>query len=149
MKISWGWKIVFIYSAFVTLIVILVTKSMHQHLEQDLVSKYYYKDEIKYQGVLDAARNQSALSSPIVIHANDQSVTFEFPQEFKDSVLSGDIEFFSNENADWDKIFKLLTQNNSIVIDRAQLRKTSYKLKINWESGDKKYYQESDLNLHS
>ena len=149
MKLNWGWKIVILYMGFVAIIVVLVTKSMHQHMDRDLVSKDYYKDEIAYQGTLDAAKNQSTLSAPIAIHASDKSITLDFPQEFKDQNFSGNIEFYSSENAEWDKAFKLPVQNNSLVIDRSQLHKAFYKLKINWEVNAKKYYQESEINLHS
>ena len=80
MKLSWGWRIAILYSLFVLFMSTLVIASNHQHF--DLVSKDYYEDEITYQKVIDAGKNQSNLSQSLVIHADGRSVTIDFPKEF-------------------------------------------------------------------
>ena len=91
MKIGWGWKIAVLYGGFVVLMVSLVVASNRQKF--DLVSKTYYDDEIAFQKTLDAAKNQAGLSEAVSIHANKDSVTINFPAEFKDKALSGNILF--------------------------------------------------------
>ena len=147
MKLGWGLKITILYSGFVILISSLVIASYHQHF--DLVSKDYYEEEIAYQKVLDAGKNQSALSHPLGIHANETAVTIDFPEEFKSKVLSGDIQFYAPVNAEWDRDFKISAQNNSITISRSTLHNTRYTIKISCTAGGKNYYQESDILLHS
>ena len=147
MKISWGWKIAGLYGGFVVLILILVIKANNQRF--DLVSKDYYGEEIAYQKVLDAGKNQSALSRPVNIHANEKSVTIEFPEEFKSKVLSGDIRFYAPVNSDWDKTFKINAQDNSVTIARSELKNTRYTIKISCQVDGKSYYQESEILLHS
>ena len=147
MKISWGWKIGILYGGFVVGMVSLVVASNHQHF--DLVSKDYYEAELGYQKVIDAGKNQSSLSQPMSIHANGKEVTIEFPQEFKDKILSGNIQFYSPVNSEWDKSFKIDAQNNTVTIQRSELKNTKYTIKITCVAGGKSYYQESDLMLHS
>lgn len=147
MKISWGWKIALLYSGFVVLIVSLVVASSHQHF--DLVSKDYYGEEIAYQKVIDASKNQSALSQPIGIHANGSSVTFDFPEEFKDKALAGKIEFYSPVNAQWDHSFDINPEHNSVTVSRNTLQNTRYTIKISCTVEGKNYYQESEIMLHS
>ena len=77
MKIGWGWKIALLYGGFVLLISTMVIASNRQHF--DLVSKNYYDAEIAYQKVIDAGKNQSALSAAITVHASATAVTIEFP----------------------------------------------------------------------
>ncbi len=147
MKISWGWKIGLLYSCFVVLMVGLVVASSRQHF--DLVSKDYYEKEIAYQEVIDAGKNQSGLSRPLSIHANEHSVTIEFPEEFRAKVLSGEIKFYAPVNAEWDRSFKIIAENNSMVISRSDLKNTRYTVKISCTIDGKNYYQESDITLHS
>lgn len=147
MKFSWGWKITILYAGFVVLILTLVYKSSHQHF--DLVSKDYYKDEIAYQNVLDAGKNQSGLSSPVSIHADDKVIVFEFPAEFNAMSFTGNIMFYSVTNAALDKKFDIQVEKNTVSIQRSKLENTSYKVKINWQVDKKAYYQESEINLHS
>jgi hypothetical protein len=147
MKINWGWKIALVYGGFVTLILCLVIASNHQHF--DLVSKDYYDAEIGYQKVIDAGKNQSKLSAPLVVHANENAVIVDLPEEFKDKVLSGNIAFYSPVNAQWDRSFKINAQHNSLTISRNTLKNTRYTVKITCTVDNKDYYQETEIYLHS
>ena len=147
MKLSWGWKIMIVYGGFVILILSMVIASNRQHF--DLVSKDYYEEEIAYQKVIDAGKNQSCLSQPLGIHANDKMVVIDFPAEFKDKVLSGTVQFYSPVNSDWDRNYKITSQNNGLTIDRTALRNTRYTIKISCTVDGENYYQESEILLHS
>lgn len=147
MKIGWGWKIALLYGGFVVLIASLVIASSHQHF--DLVSKDYYGEEIAYQKVIDAGRNQSTLSSPLSIHANGQAITIDFPNEFRSKALSGQVVFYSPVNAEWDRSFKINALDNSLTIPRNTLHNTRYTIKISCAVDGKNYYQESEIMLHS
>ena len=147
MKLGWGWKIAILYSGFVVMMLCLVIAANSQHF--DLVSKDYYEEEIAYQKVLDAGKNQSALSHPLNILASDKAVTIEFPAEFKSKELSGDVQFYAPVNAEWDKDFKINAQNNSFTIQRSALHNTKYTIKISCTVDGKNYYQESEILLHS
>ncbi len=146
MKINWGAKIALLYGGFVALIVVLVAGSMRQDF--DLVAPDYYSQEIKYQQVIDAGKNQAALSSPVSVHANETMVSIDFPAEFANKTMNGTIQFYSPVNAAWDKTVKMENTSNSVSVPRSELHSTTYTIKINWEADGKKYYQETSLNLH-
>ena len=59
MKLSWGYKIAFVYIIFVAGIGFLVFKASSQKF--DLVTKDYYDQELKYQEVIDQAANTAML----------------------------------------------------------------------------------------
>lgn len=145
MKISWGTKIALLYGGFVVLIVTLVAGSMRQDF--DLVAPDYYGQEIKYQQVIDAGKNQSTLSAPVAIHASGQVVTIDFPADFTDKPVEGTIQFYSAVNADWDKVFDIKVTNNSMTVPRETLHNANYTIKLKWTSEGKEYYQETGLNL--
>jgi hypothetical protein len=145
MKIGWGWKITALYTSFVVLMLTLVIASTRQHF--DLVSADYYKQEITYQDIIDADKNLAALSAPVEIYANEQSVSISFPPEFKDKVITGKIHFYSAADAKWDRTFEINATDNNISIPRNKLFNTRYTIKISCSVDGKKYYRESELQL--
>lgn len=145
MKIGWGTRIAMLYGGFVLIISALVTGSMRQDF--DLVSKDYYQEELKYQEVIEAGKNQSVLSSPVAITATADVVHIVFPKEMDGKVNKGEVHFYSQVNAAWDKEIPLAGSHNSIVVPRHILYKTNYMVKIRWQADGKEYYQESKIDL--
>ncbi len=145
MKMNWGARIAILYGGFVAIIVTLVVGSMHQSF--DLVSPDYYSQEIKYQQVIDAGKNQAALSSPVSVHADQQNVVIQFPAEFHGKEVTGDIDFYSPVSTSMDKHVPIQVNNNAMAIARNTLHTTSYNVKISWKADGKAYYQETDLTL--
>ncbi len=147
MKLGWGWKIAILYGGFVVIIIALVVGSSRQSF--DLVSDDYYGEEIAYQKVIDASKNQSALSRAMQVHATSREVVIDLPEEFKDKVFSGSVQFYSPVNSKWDRSFKLTREGNTVTIDRTKLLNTRYKLKISCTVDGRNYYQESEIYLHT
>jgi len=145
MRISWGYKIALLYCSFVALMVVMVVKSMHQKI--DLVSKDYYAEELAFQKQIDAGKNQATLSAAASVHADAQNVMIEFPPEFKNENIKGNVHFYAPANADFDKGFPIVTNSNTVSIPRNLLQQARYTMKLNWEASGRKYYQETDLNL--
>lgn len=144
MKIGWGWKIMALYGAFVLMIAGLVTASSRQKI--DLVSPDYYKQEIGYQAVLNANKNQSALSATPRVYATATEVVVELPAELEKKVLAGNIHLYAPVNKDWDKNIEVKTSR--ITIPRSTLQKIVYELKISYSADGKEYYYETRLDLH-
>lgn len=146
MKIGWGWKIMILYGGFMAMIITLVTASSHQKI--DLVSKDYYKDEIAYQDVLNASKNQAQLATNPDIHANSSEVVIEFPADVAKQVLKGNVNFYAAVNKEWDKNFAINVAGNKMVIPRSALHDIVYQLKISYTADGKQYYYETRLDLH-
>jgi hypothetical protein len=145
MTIGWGWKIAMGYLGFVAMIICLVVASGRQKI--DLVSKDYYKDEIAYQQVLDASKNQADLQGALTIHANKQEVVIDFPPEFDQKILSGNVQFYCAVNDKWDRKFDIKTTNARHSISRDGLHPATYTAKVNYRVDDKDFYYEIPINL--
>lgn len=145
IKINWGVGIAFLYIGFVVLIIFLVTGSMRQDI--DLVADDYYEQELKYQQVLDAAKNQSALKKPVQIYADEANVIVSFPEEFSNKTIQGHIHFYSPQQSAWDKKVALNNVRGAVLIPRTELQKAGYKIKLSWAVDGKNYYQESNISL--
>lgn len=146
LKLNWGFKIALLYGGFVALIVVLVSRSMHQQI--DLVAKDYYAQEIKYQHTIDAGKNQAALSTPVALSMAADKLTLTFPKEFEGKASKVHALFYSPVNAMWDKTVDQSISSNVMEVPRADFKNTTYKVKLNWECEGKNYYQESELQLH-
>ena len=145
LKIGWGTRIAMLYGGFVLLIATLVVGSMRQDF--DLVSADYYEQELKYQEVIDAGKNQSVLSEAVALGVDDNQVVLSFPNEFSGAALTGQVSFYSPVDASWDRNFDISTSDNKMLIPRPRLQSTAYKVKIQWTSEGKDYYQETELTL--
>ena len=113
----------------------------------DLVSADYYEQELKYQKVIDAGKNQSVLSEAVALGVDDNQVVLSFPDEFSGAALTGQVSFYSPVDASWDRNFDISTSDNKMLIPRPRLQSTAYKVKIQWTSEGKDYYQETELTL--
>ena len=146
VKMNWGARIALLYIGFVAIIVTLVVGSMRQSF--DLVAPDYYSQEIKYQQVIDAGKNQAALSSPVALHADASNVTIEFPADFKGKEIAGEIDFYSPVSTAMDKHVPIQVSNNLMTVSRTLLHNTAYNVKMSWKADGKDYYQETALTLH-
>jgi len=147
IKLGWGWNITILYSFFAAMIIVLVVASSKQQV--DLVSADYYKDEIAYQHVLDAGRNQAQLAGTVTVHANEENVFLDFPVEFNALIKTGQLQFYAAANKNWDYSMPLQTGENSVSVPRTKLHNTRYVVKMSYVVNGKDYYYESTIHLHS
>ena len=77
MRVSWGYKIFFAYTAFAAGILFLAYKASQQNF--DLVTENYYEQELKYQDVIDQKSNVALLSEAPKISHTVNSVSLQLP----------------------------------------------------------------------
>ena len=87
---NWGNKLVIAFLLFAGLMFTLVYKAVNTKFE--LVSKEYYKDELRYQDKIDGVSNANKLSN-VLITQNDSQLTVELPKEMKGFRCDGEIWF--------------------------------------------------------
>ena len=143
MKLSWGYKIMFVYIAFVAGMGVLVFKASSQKF--DLVTKDYYDQELKYQQVIDQAANTSKLSTPVSIERKEGELTISFPDEMKNKKKLVDFHLYYAADAkkDFRKSFELNENESTQALPVGM--KGMYELKLSWEAEGVKYYFEQKL----
>jgi hypothetical protein len=142
---SWGNKIVIVYVSFVLLMVFMVYKSVNTPF--DLVTKDYYKDELRYQDKIDGLNNAAKLKA-VAITQNDTHVLLQLPVEMKGLQLSGEVWFYCVTDAAKDKKFDLQVNDSALqLIPKAQLHTTNYIVKINWKAGSTLYAADKEINI--
>ena len=143
MKISWGYKIMFVYIAFVAGIGFLIFKASNQ--EFDVVTKDYYEQELKYQQVIDQSANASRLSMPLNIEKKEAELKISFPDEMKNKKKL--VDFYLYYAADAKRDFRRSFELNENELAQALPvgMKGMYELKLTWETEGVKYYHEQKI----
>lgn len=143
MKMSWGYKIMFVYLAFVAGMCFLIFKASNQ--EFDLVTKDYYEQELKYQQVIDQSANASKLSMPLNIEKKEAELKISFPDEMKNKKKLVDFYLYYAADAkrDFRRSFEL--KENELAQALPVGMKGMYELKLTWETEGVKYYHEQKI----
>jgi hypothetical protein len=142
---SWGYKILIVYSIFVAGIVFMVVRSSYE--KADLVTPDYYAQELKYQQKIDEAKRADGLSAaPAVAILNDQ-ITIGFPKEFDRQQIKGTATLYcpSDEAQDIKKDFAM--KDEAVVLAIPVIHKKLYQLQLSWLCNGTSYYYEKKIKL--
>ena len=143
---NWGNKLILVFIAFAGLMFFLVYKAMNTRYE--LVSKTYYQDELRYQDKIDGKANALALGN-IKIDTDRDYLILQLPHDFIGQPVKGDIWLYCKTDAVKDLRLPLTADTaGKQLIPKKKLLANKYLLKLSWESGNKKYYTEQDLELN-
>ncbi|MEO0001081.1 MAG: hypothetical protein RL766_1127 [Bacteroidota bacterium] len=145
MKISWGYKILFMYLAFVTGMMCMVYLTTQQN--RDLVSDNYYADELAFQKIIDESANTAALSDAVAVEKKTDQLNIILPMELHDVKSSGKwtLYFAADRKKDAHGKFETVLGNTSIVIPGNT--HGLYTLILQWETAGKPYYFEQNIFL--
>jgi hypothetical protein len=145
MKISWSYKIVFIYTVFVLGILTMVFLSAKEN--RDLVSENYYADEIAYQQVIDQSSKTAALSAPVELIASGKQLIIQLPKEFYGLQANGEWTLYYAADKARDLTGNISTQNGKYSIVIPAHAKGQYLFKMLWKVDSKEYYFEQNIFL--
>lgn len=140
---NWGYKILFVYTAFVVGILFMVFKSSSQKF--DLVTTDYYAKELKYQDKIDEMNRVSALSAPVKYEMKDNSLVIEFPKDFSGKKLVGEAVLYcpSDESRDIKKDFSI--QDELLILPLSSAKRGLYELHLSWQEAGVTYYFEKKI----
>jgi FixH len=143
---NWGNKILLVFLVFAAGIFYLVYRSMHVNYE--LVSKEYYKDEIRYQDIIDASQRANALSRKIEIRQSANVIAVQLPDEMKDEKVTGVMWFYCAADETKDRRISMQPdQRGAQEITKQKFLPGSYVVKFDWTSKNTRYYAEEPLTI--
>lgn len=134
---SWGNKLVVVFIGFAALMATLVYNAVTTKF--DLVTKDYYKEELRFQEKIDGAANAAAAGN-IQLLQDAATVTLRLPIILQNKTAEGQAWFYCKTNADQDKRIALTIQDGKYIFDKALLAKETYELKLQLTVEDKQYY---------
>lgn len=140
MKISWAYKILVVYLAFVLGIMFLVFKANSERY--DLVTDNYYEAEVKYQDVIDQKQRVANLSTPPEISYDGHQLRIQFPADFTGKILQGELYLYrpSDEQKDFRQSFTV--SDNQYTVQLPATVAGLYDIKLSWQAGGQTYFLE-------
>lgn len=143
MKVSWGHKILIIYLGFVVGIMILVFLANKQKF--DLVTPNYYDAELKFQDVIDERQRAAELSAPPKISHSVNSVSIQFPDEFLNKEVKGELYLYRPSDASKDLRANFRTSKDFVQVPLSKNLSGAYEVKLSWQASGKTYYSEQKI----
>ncbi len=143
---NWGHKLTIAILSFVGFMAFMVYKC--HTTEFQLVEKEYYKSELKYQQVIDAAQRAGKLTGQLKVTRQGDRIIVQLPEEMKQQAVTGSMWFYCAYEAGMDKKITLEPDAEGIqVLDAAQFKPGSYTVKIEWTANEESYYREEQLTI--
>ena len=143
---NWGNRLILVFIVFFAGMGYLVYRSMNTDYE--LVESDYYKQELRYQSVIDDHNSANALSAPVNIEKKDGGLMLRFPEEMKNKPLTGELYFYCAYDSKKDKRITLQADSNGRQsIPAGSILPGSYTVKIKWNNGEKTFYSEQNFSL--
>lgn len=143
---TWGTKLLMVFGCFALLMSTLVYMCMKQNFE--LVSKEYYKDELRYQDRIDGMNNANKIGK-VAITEDNEKVAIQLPKEVQGLTIKGHALFYCPVNSKNDRAIPLEVNDEGLMlIEKSKLAKANYQVKLNWQIGDDQYYIEQNLSVN-
>ncbi|ULQ50830.1 FixH family protein [Flavihumibacter fluvii] len=148
MTFNFGHKLLLVFILFGILMFYLVYQSLHTNFE--LVSKDYYKDELAYQQVIDATNNANELASKSSITQKGDDIYLQLPAEMANQAITGIAYFYCAADSKKDRTIALAPDAAGLQVISVgkELTHAAYRVRITWTANDKKYYQDSYLQVN-
>ncbi|GEP92838.1 FixH family protein [Chitinophaga terrae (ex Kim and Jung 2007)] len=144
---NWGYKIIIVFVLFAAGMLTLVAKSLRTRI--DMVTPDYYKEELRYQQVIDGKRNASGLSAPLGISQSDAAIVLTFPAEMRNPGVNGELKFYRPSDAGKDINVPLkIAAAGEQQLDKQLFTKGLYKVIVQWTMNDRPFYMEEMITVN-
>lgn len=143
-SLNWGHGILGIILLFLACMAGMVYVASKQ--TNEMVDDHYYQKELAFQGVIDAGKNLQRLSHQSMVSQVDDKVVLQFPAGSFENLESGSIEMMRNDASQKDLHFKIEASMVPVFeIQKTELLKGFYNMKIAWTSDHVPYYFEENV----
>lgn len=144
MKISWGYRVMFLYVGFAGLIIYFVTRSMNEKV--DLVTPDYYAQELKFQDKIESINRNNELSSALSIDYSDAGIVITYPTDLQNKTITGAINIFRPSDKSKDQSIEISPDKEmKQIINTTSLSKGMYRIKVDYEVEGAGYYSEKQI----
>lgn len=145
MKLNWGLGIALFYSTFALAMIGMVIKSTQY--DHSLVREDYYQADLAYQQQYDKMVNEQTKLLGIEHQAGETSITIQAKADVTEAV-KGSILFFRPNDIRLDFSLPIkLDADGQQHIPTEDLVPGRWKLKMDYQVGEKAYYSETEIVL--
>ncbi|MBM3412245.1 MAG: hypothetical protein FJY19_02565 [Bacteroidetes bacterium] len=144
---NWGNKLILAFILFAGGMAFLVYQAFNTDFE--LVEKDYYKQELRYQQVIDGKAAAATLSAEVKLFPVSGGIVLELPSEMHLAKATGEIFFYCANDSRKDRRFLLATDDKGQqFFSKDSILPGTYKGKITWTQSEKNYYAEKDIVVY-
>ena len=129
---NWGRSLILVFIVFAAFMGYLVYRASGTHF--DLVSKDYYKDELRYQDKIDGFRNAAAMEAVQLRVDSTGILQIRFPEQMKGKPVQGSLWLYCKTDAGKDLHIPLAEDTTGMrVINLSGKASGKYQAKLHWE----------------
>ena len=140
----WPYGIVITFVVFFSGTVGLLVMACLQ--KEDLVSKTYYEQELRYQSRLDSLKRAAQSGASLTYDAAGRNIAIALPPSKSGASPAGSVELYRPSEASLDREMPLqLDGSGRQVIDASGLQPGLWKVRVNWSEGGTEYQLERSL----
>ena len=133
MKFNWGTGIVLSFVAFILFILYFVVLSFRDpESNHDLVTEDYYKQELKYQQDIDAARNLYETGARIQVAKTSEGIRIGFPEAFEPEKIIGTVSLYRPSNKQLDFKTPIQLSERQLLIPKSRVLEGRWDIRIEW-----------------
>ncbi len=143
---NWAYRITILTLGFVAFMTFMVVSAFRQNF--DLVVEDYYGQELQFQSRIDKQVNQKRLSDTLSCVVAGDKVVLRFPEALAGQRIEGDILFFRPSDAGKDLRLAINSNAHGIqLFDRHLFSRGYYRVQVDYQAGDTRYYDEKTLMI--
>lgn len=143
---SWSYRIIIVYAAFVVMMMSMVYVASKQ--TNEMQDENYYVKELKYQDVIDGKNNLTQLSESVNVADEQGMVKIKIPAQTATDIKEGTVYFLRPSDETKDVHLKLATNTKGEqFITKTKFVKGLYTVQVSWENNAKKYYSEQTVHI--
>lgn len=146
MKLNWGNYITIFIGLFLTLCTIFIIFSLRQN--RDLVTDNYYEDGADFTRQMEINKRSAVYSDSITVTIGETLVVIELPGTISKSTKTIKCNFYRPSDKGYDYIKEFENPGNSLTIERSNLKKGRYILKLTWEMGAEDFLVEKNIFIN-
>ncbi len=148
MKINWGTGIFLAFLAFIAFILyFVVVATTSEKARHDLVTEYYYEEELDFQNEIDAIHNAMALDDKIVLKPSAEGLLLEFPATWDQNASDGRITGYRPSNKSLDFEIPIALEGNKMLIPSRRLPEGRWDISIRWHSNGMEFLQKERITF--
>ncbi|GGG88979.1 cytochrome Cbb3 oxidase maturation protein CcoH [Polaribacter pacificus] len=147
IKMNWGFGVVAAFVLFIGFILyFVISMGTSKNLEYDLVSKDYYKDELKFQDQINANKNSKNLKQDLTILKTKEGLKIMFPKEMETKKIEGKVFLYRPSNKQLDFETPIVVSDSSyLLMPDKRLLGGRWNITVSWSYKDQKYLFKKEL----
>lgn len=141
---NWGKGLTLFIVGFILAMLGMVYISFKQ--SNEMIEDNYYDREVKYQEVIDAKNRLTPYMSDLILRDSSNFILLELPKNISANISNGQIRLIKLDQASSDRTIEV--SNTISKLNKENLKKGTYRVKLNWENNNVSYFYENDLMVN-